>query len=405
LRFDLFIARRISYRSKRSFSKVIIRIAVMAIVLSLAIMLISDSIYIGFQNEIKDKITGFGGHIQLSKANSDFTFENDPININNGFIKKVKHLPGVRHIQVFATKPGILKSSTGIEGVVLKGGGKDFDWSFIKQHLLSGSKINYPDSEASNEIIISKNLADRLNIQLNEEVVTYFIQQPPRVRKFKVKGIYSTGMDEVDKTFILCDIRQIQKLNNWGPAQVAGYEINLDDSRKLDEVNDEVSYLADVREESRTIIQRYPQLFDWLSLISKNLEVIIVLMLIVAIINMSTALIIMILERTQMVGIFKSMGATNWAIQRIFIFNAARVIGIGILLGNLFGLGMLFLQKFTHFITLSEESYSLAYVPVQFSLHRILLINLGAFLVCSLAMVLPSLFILRIKPSRALRFE
>lgn len=405
MRFDVFIARRISYRSQRSFSRVIIRIAVTAIVLSLAIMLISDSIYIGFQNEIKDKITGFGAHIQVSKTNSNFTFENEPITPDPGFVQQVKQLKTVSHIQVFAYKPGILKSEEDNEGVVLKGIGRDFDWTFFRNHLVEGRTIQLPDSEASTEIILSKSLADKLTIKLNDKVVMIFVQQPPRVRKFTVVGIYSTGIDEVDKVFVISDIRQIQKLNNWSEGQVGGFEIFLHNSETMDETSDEIRYKADINQDTRTIQERYRQLYDWLSLISVNTKVIVILMLVVAIINMSTALIIMILERTQMVGILKSMGATNWQIQRIFIVNAMKIIGIGILLGNIFGIGIMFLQYHTHFLTLSQQNYYLSFVPIQFSWMRILVVNIGAFVVCSLAMTLPSLFILRIKPASALRFE
>lgn len=368
-------------------------------------MLISDSIYVGFQNEIKNKIIGFASHITVSKANSNFSFENEAVPYRTDFLNQVKKMENVQHIQIFATKPGILKSKTDIEGVVLKGTGNDYDWNYLKKNLLAGRIIHLPDSEASTEILLSKTLSDKLNIKLNEDVVMYFVQQPPRVRKFKVVGIYSTGIDEVDKVFVMTDIRQIQKLNNWSENQIGGYEIFLKNADNINAATDEISYKAAVNEDVRTIQDRYPQLYDWLNLISVNTQIIVILMIVVAIINMSTALIIMILERTSMVGIFKSMGATNWTIQRIFIINAMRVIVIGIILGNIAGLGLLWLQDTTHIMKLSQENYYLSYVPVQFSWIRILVINIGTFLMCSVAMILPSLFILRINPSKALRFE
>ena len=407
MRFDFFIARRISYRSQRSFSKVIIRIASGAIMLSLAIMLISDSIYTGFQSEIKDKITGFAASVLISKTNSDFTFENEPVPYDAAFVKKVKALPNVKHIQVFATKPGIVKFKNDNEGAVLKGVGKDFDWSFIKSHLLEGRIINMPDSDVSTEIVIPKALSDKLDIKLNDKIVMGFVQNPPRVRKFTVVGIFETGVEEIDKVFILTDIRQIQKLNSWPEDEnfYGGYEVSVKNNELADETSDQISDLGNLALQSRSICDRYPQMYDWLNLISANTYIILFLMLVVAIINMSTALIVMILERTQMIGIFKSMGATNMLIQKIFMINASKVIVTGIVLGNVLGLGFLFLQANTHFIKLVQENYYLAYVPVNFNWIHIVVINIGAFVICTIAMMLPALFILNVKPSTALRFE
>ena len=407
MRFDFFIARRISYRSQRSFSKVIIRIASGAIMLSLAIMLISDSIYTGFQSEIKDKITGFAASVLISKTNSDFTFENEPVPYDAAFVKKVKALPNVKHIQVFATKPGIVKFKNDNEGAVLKGVGKDFDWSFIKAHLLEGRIINMPDSDVSTEIVIPKALSDKLDIKLNDKIVMGFVQNPPRVRKFTVVGIFETGVEEIDKVFILTDIRQIQKLNSWPEDEnfYGGYEVSVKDNELSDQTSDQISDLGNLSLQSRSIRDRYPQMYDWLNLISANTYIIRFLMLVVAIINMSTALIVMILERTQMIGIFKSMGAKNSLIQRIFMINASKVIVTGIVLGNVLGLGFLFLQANTHFIKLVQENYYLAYVPVNFNWVHIIVINIGAFVICTIAMMLPALFILNVKPSTALRFE
>ena len=407
MRFDFFIARRISYRSQRSFSKVIIRIASGAIMLSLAIMLISDSIYTGFQSEIKDKITGFAASVLISKTNSDFTFENEPVPYDAAFVKKVKALPNVKHIQVFATKPGIVKFKNDNEGAVLKGVGKDFDWSFIKAHLLEGRIINMPDSDVSTEIVIPKALSDKLDIKLNDKIVMGFVQNPPRVRKFTVVGIFETGVEEIDKVFILTDIRQIQKLNSWPEDEnfYGGYEVSVKDNELSDQTSDQISDLGNLSLQSRSIRDRYPQMYDWLNLISANTYIILFLMLVVAIINMSTALIVMILERTQMIGIFKSMGAKNSLIQRIFMINASKVIVTGIVLGNVLGLGFLFLQANTHFIKLVQENYYLAYVPVNFNWVHIIVINIGAFVICTIAMMLPALFILNVKPSTALRFE
>jgi lipoprotein-releasing system permease protein len=248
-------------------------------------------------------------------------------------------------------------------------------------------------------------MAKKLGLKLNDSIVMYFVQQPPRARKLKVQGIYETSIEEIDKVFVLADLKQIQQLNNWKDSQIGGYEIFLDGFEKMDEINEDIRYMADVDQDTKTIRERYPQIFDWLGLLNVNVEIILSLMGLVAAINMITALLIMILERTQMIGVFKALGASDWRLQKIFIFNAMALIVLGLIIGNVAALGMLALQKQFHIIKLSQESYYLPSVPVFFSWSRILLINFGAFIFCSFATFLPSLLVLRVRPSKSLRFE
>jgi lipoprotein-releasing system permease protein len=424
---------------------VIIRIALLAVALSIAIMIISDAIVIGFQSEIKNKITGFASHIEISKTRTSFSFEMEPMRYDSSLTRSVSSLAGVQHIQQFATKPGIIKTSSAIEGVVLKGVGKDFDWNAFSDKLIEGKTISMTDSEPSKDIILSKALANKLELKVGDDVIMYFVQEPIRARKFKISGIYQTSIEEIDKIFVLCDIRQIQQLNGWTNKEIGGYEVFVQDgfdSRgtfaphadiswkpifrkpfafgneghfdvglgydriyKLDEVNDQVRYLLDINQDTRTIKERFPQIFDWLSLLNKNIEIILTLMAFVAAINMITALIIMILERTSMIGILKALGASDWTVRRIFLYNSMVLIGLGLLFGNFLAISLLLVQEKFHVIKLAEQSYYVPVVPVYFSWPHIIYINIGAFIFCTFAMLFPSILVSRTKPVKAIRFE
>jgi lipoprotein-releasing system permease protein len=355
----------------------------------------------------------------------------EPLHYDTSLVHSISTLAGVDHMQIFATKPGIIKTSSAIEGVVLKGVSKDFDWTSFSDKMVEGNHINYPDSEPSKDIILSSALATKLELKVGDKVIMYFVQEPIRARDFKVAGIYQTSIEEIDKIFVMCDIRQIQKLNGWSDNEIGGYEIfvkNAFDSHldfhpqgnlhtgsflgikydrimKLDEVNDEVRFMLDINQDTRTVKERYPQIFDWLSLLNKNIEIILTLMAFVAAINMVTALIIMILERMSLIGILKALGATDWTVRRIFIYNSMYLIGFGLLLGNALAIGLLLLQKHFQIIKLAEESYYVSEVPVYFSWPHIFWINLGAFFFCTLAMLLPSLIVSRTRPVKAIRFE
>jgi lipoprotein-releasing system permease protein len=405
LKFEFFIARRITYKSHRSFSRAIIRIALLAVALSIAVMIISDAIVIGFQNEIKEKISAFAAHIQVGRLKSNFLYENDPVTLNGNFIDSVKKIPEVSYIQPFATKPGIIKTENSIEGVVLKGIDKNYNWSFFHRESFEGSQISFNDSIASDDIIISHNLATRLSLKAGDKVVMYFIREKIRARNFTIKGIYNTGIEDIDKLFILCDLKQIQALNEWKPNQVGGYEIFLKDFDKIDDANDQVRRLTDISLDTKTIRQRYPQIFDWLGLLDTNIQVILILMAVVATINMITALLIMILERTQMIGIMKALGSRNWQLQKIFLINGMLLILFGLIIGNSFGFGLMLIQKHFHIMKLSEESYYVSEVPVYFEWAHVVLINAGAFIVCSLALLMPAILVSRIRPVKAIRFE
>jgi lipoprotein-releasing system permease protein len=408
MHFELFVAKRILFRGRReqgAGTRPIIRIAVLAVALSMMVMLISIAIVTGFQKEIREKVVGFGAHIQVSNFDSNTSFETRPLSANPDFVSSLRAVPGVDHVQAYALKAGIIKTEENIEGVVLKGIDKDFNWAFFRERLLEGGPFDVKDTAQSNAVLISKYTARRLGLKPGDDFVMFFIQQPPRARKFRVSGIYETGLEELDKLYVLCNIRHIQKLNDWKESQVAGYEVLVSDFSKIDETGARVYNSIGFDLNARTIRELYPQIFDWLRLQDMNVVIIIVLMVLVATINMVSALLIIILERVNMIGILKAMGARDLSIRKVFLYTAAYLTGTGMLIGNIAGLGLCYLQKTYGFIKLSQESYYVPVVPVNFSLTPIVLLNVGTILVCILMLILPSFLVTRITPLKAIRFS
>jgi len=405
LNLEYYIAKRITFSSERTFSKTIIRIAITAIAISVATMLISISIVKGFQSEIKNKLIGFNSHIQVSHTKINFTFENEPVNINTNFIKSVKNLPEVKNIQVFITKPAIIRANNEIEGIVLKGVAKDFDWSYLKSVMVNGTILNLGDTIPADQIIISVSMAKKLSLKLGDKATLYFVQQPPRARRFAVCGIYETSIEDVDNVFAVCDLRHIQRINNWDSTQIGGYEINLQDFNTLQQSNDKIRLMAPMGQDCRTIKDNYPQIFDWLNLLDVNVQIILILMAIVASVNMITALLVIILEKTQFIGILKSIGAENMLISKVFIYNAAFLIVAGIVTGDLIGLSLMTLQYHFHILKLPPESYSISYIPVSFAWGKFILLNIGTLVFCTIVMYLPSRIVAKISPVKTIRFE
>lgn len=405
MNFELLLAKRITFQAKRSFSKLVVRLAIAAITLSLAVMLIAIAVVKGFQGEIKEKIIGFGSHVQISKFRLNQSFENEPIALSKNNIDAIKAIDRVKHVQAFANKPGILKTGSAIEGVVLKGIGNNFNWDFFDNKLTKGRPINWSDSSASDEIVISRSLADKMILDTGDKVVVYFVQKPTRARKFSISGIYNTGLEDVDEVFILADIRHVRKLNDWEENQVGGYEVLLGSLYEIPPVIDQIHGIVPARLQAQSIKSIFPQIFDWLGLLNFNVEIILFLMAMVASINMVTALLIMILERTQMIGILKAMGAKNSSVMKVFIYNAAFLIAMGILFGNILGLSLIWVQDTFEVITLTETSYYLSAVPVYFKWSLFLLVNLGSFLFCTVVMILPAILVNTIRPVKALRFD
>lgn len=409
MNFEHFISRKIlSVREKGKLSKPAVNVAVLSIVISIAVMIISVAIVTGFQNEIREKTIGFGAHIQITNFDSNESLEAQPIDKNQPFYPSFNDVEGIKHIQVFATKAGIIKTKDAMEGVVLKGVGTDYDWSFFNDKMVEGSIPQIYDSVKSADVIISKLLATRLKLKCNDSVRMYFINKDKaqtKARKFHISGIYETGLEEYDKVYVIGDIAQIQKLNKWSKDQIAGFEIlieNFDDLDKMTEyVYNNISYDLD----TKNIRQMNPQIFDWLDLQDMNVIIILVLMILVSAINMISTLLILILERTNMIGTLKALGSRNGSIRKIFLYTSAYLIGRGILWGNLIAIGLCLIQKYTGVITLSQESYYVSHVPVNLDILQILILNAGTTIVCLLMLIIPSYIITRISPVKAIRFS
>jgi len=412
---ELFIAKRI-FRAKEnrgSISLSIVRIAVIGIALGLIIMIFAVAIITGFKQQIRSKIIGFGSNITIVNYDSNNSLETKPIDKNQEFYPIIKNTEGIHHLQVFATKLGVIKTDTLIQGVALKGIGSDFDWSFFKQNIVEGKpfKVNSNDT-VSNKALISKHIASLLKLKVGDQFVMYFIQQPPRYRKFTISGIYKTSLEEIDRRFILVDIKHIQKLNDWSANQISGYEVlidNYDDLDKMkDAVSDAVGYQFDENGQQlkvRTIKDDFPQIFDWLDLTDTNVWVILTLMVIVAGFNMVSGLLILILERVNMIGILKALGCESGSIQKIFLYNAAFLVGKGMFWGNVVGIVLCLIQYHWEIVKLNPETYYLSTVPINLKLTHLLLLNIGTLAATILMLVVPTFIINKIKPVEAIRFN
>jgi lipoprotein-releasing system permease protein len=409
-----FIAHRLikGRHEGTSFSRPINVIAIVGIAMGLAVMILAVAILTGFKKQIREKVVGFGSHIQIINFDSNLSFETTPISDTQKFIPKIKQIPGVEHIQVFATKAGIIRTDEDIQGVVLKGIGSDFDWSYFRSNMVDGSVFTVTDTGRTDKVIISKKIASMLRLKTGDSFAMLFIQDPPRMRKFTVSGIYETSLEEFDKMYVYCDIGHIKRLNGWRDDQVSGFEVFIRDFDKLDEmtaeVKDAIGYKIteeDTKFKVTNIRMRYPQIFDWLNFQDINVIIIILLMLIVAGFNMISGLLILILEKTNMIGVLKSLGAEDITLRRVFLYQAAYLIGKGLFWGNFIGIGLAYLQLKTGVIKLDPSSYYIKTVPVNLELTHILLLNAGTMAAIIIMLLVPSKLISRISPVKAIRFD
>jgi len=410
-----FIAHRLikGRREETSFSRPINVIAIIGISMGLAVMILAVAILTGFKKQIREKVVGFGSNIQITNFDSNISFETAPISDSQEFISKIKQTSGITHLQVFATKAGIIKTDEDIQGVVLKGIGSDFDWSYFKSNIIDGSVFTVTDTGMpGNNVIISKKISDMLRLKTGDSFVMHFIQDPPRYRKFTISGIYETSLEEFDKIYVFCDIGHIKKLNGWKDDQVSGFEIFIDDFDQLDAmtqaVRDAIGYKIieeDTKFKVTNIRSKYPQIFDWLNFQDINVIIIIILMLVVAGFNMISGLLILILEKTNMIGILKALGSEDRTIRRVFIYQAAYLIGKGLLWGNLIGIGIAYFQLKTGILTLDPSSYYIKTVPVNLQLSHILLLNAGTMAAIIIMLLVPSQLISRITPVKAIKYD
>ncbi|MDR4987342.1 MAG: FtsX-like permease family protein [Bacteroidales bacterium] len=402
----LFIAKRIgSAGFGNEFTGLIKKIAILSISLGLAVMIISMAVVTGFQNEIRNKVIGFGGHIQITNYDYNVSFEAVPISKNQAFLSELKHIEGIRHIQMFATKPGIIKTDDDIHGVILKGIGPDFDKAFFQDKITEGRMLRIPDTLRSEEVIVSRLIANRLKLSPGDDVFLYFIQDPPRIRRLNLAGIYDTGLEELDRLFILGDIRHIQRLNDWNDDQIGGFEILVSDVENIANIEQEVLGMLPYHLDAKSIMSLYPQIFDWLALLDMNVYVIIVLMIMVAGINMVTTLLITVLEKTNAIGILKAVGGSNLLIRRVFLYHSGMLISRGLFWGNLAGILLCLVQQQFGVISLSPESYYVSEVPINLKLSHVLLLNAGTFITAMAMLIIPSYVVTRISPVRAISFR
>ena len=414
MNWELFTAIRILFRkvNETRISKPIVNIAVISIALSISVIILSVSIALGFKHTIRNKLIGFASDIEIVHFDANNSFETVPISKYQPFYPSLDTLPEIKHIQIFATKAGIIKTKTDFQGIVLKGVDKHYDWSFIRNCLVAGDIISFPDSAKSTDILISEYIAKLLHLQVGNSLIIYFVQDPPRIRKFKIKGIFNTNLEDFDKLFAFVDIRQVQKLNDWDTSKISGFEVRVEKPEQIQAAYKQVFLAAGnffqddgSRLKVQTVYDKYPFIFDWLSLFDTNVYVIIILLMLVAAINMSSGLLILILEKTAMIGILKTLGATNRSVQRIFLNVGVILVGKGLIYGNIFGISLVLIQKYTHWIKLDPASYYVSFVPVEINVWYFILLNIGALLAMLIILVLPSFLVSKINPAKTIRFN
>jgi len=411
LNFEFFIAKRLisaqSYKS--SVSAPIIKIGVLAIAISTIVMLFAVAISVGLQQKIRDKAVAFNGHITISNFDTNLSEgAQAPIKKNQLFYPEFKEVDGVTHVQAVAQKFGIIRTETDFEGLFLKGVGIDYNWQYFKEFLIQGTLPNYSESY-SDEVLISEHLAKRLLFKLGDTFQMYFLKSdsssPPSIRKFKIVGIFNSGFEELDQTFLIGDLNHVQRLNRWSKDQVGQFEVFIQDYEDLEAKGLEVYAETSSTLNAQTVKQKYPVIFDWIAIFDKNTYGIIVMMILVGVINMITALLVLILERTQMIGILKALGSQSWSIQKVFIYTASYLAITGLILGNVIGLLLLFIQKYLSPITLNPSVYYVSKAPVDINLWTILSLNLLTFSICVLVLIIPSYLIAKIAPVKAIKFD
>lgn len=411
LNFEFFIAKRIigSKDHKSSISAPIIKIAITAIALGIIMMLVSIATGVGLQKKVREKVSAFNGDIIISNFDTNFSKDSQtPISKNQDFYPNFTSVNGIRHIQITALKGGIVRTATDFEGVVVKGVSDDYNWQYFDEFLVEGRLPNF-DENLNAEILLSEYLTNRLHLQIGDKVVTYFLdddnEKAPRSVGFDLVGIYNSGFQEFDESYLIADIRHIQRLNRWEADQIGSFELFVNDFSKIQEIGNKVYYETGSTLDTQTVRDKYFAIFEWLDLFDFNIALIIGIMILVAGINMITALLVLILERTKMIGILKSLGSNDWSVRKIFLYNAMYLIGIGLFWGNVIGIGLLLIQKYFKLFPLNPDTYYVTEAPVYLDLGYILALNAGTFLLCLVMLLVPSYIITKISPVKAIRFE
>ena len=411
MNLEFFIAKRLisAKQHKSSISAPIIKIAIVAIAIGVIMMLVAFATSLGLQQKIREKMSAFTGHVTISSYdNNNSQVSLMPISTDQDFYPEFTTVEGIEHIQATAYLGGVIRTETDFEGIIVKGVGPDFNWDYFEEYLVAGEMPNV-SGNLNNEVLISHFTANRLGLEVGDKAVTYFLRdetsRTPLIRAFDITGIYNSGFQEFDELYMLADIRHVQRINRWEKDEVGNFEVFLEDFSELEEKGQEIYENTGSFLDTRTIKQQYYSLFEWLSLFDFNVALIIGIMILVAGINMITALLVLILERTQMIGIMKALGSSDWSIRKIFLYNAGYLILLGLFWGNLIGLGMLYAQKYFKLIPLNPETYYVTEAPVYIGWEYILAVNIGTLILCMLMLLIPSFIITRISPVKAMKFD
>ena len=417
MNIELFISRRLFFdkANKKLLSQRIIRIALAGIALGLMVMIIAVAVVTGFKNEVRNKVIGFGSHIQVINYDSNNSYETRPVSKDQPFLPLIKEIPEVEHVQYFATKPGMIKTEEYIQGIVFKGVDTDYDWDFFRENLVEGKLPEINDSLRINDVIVSEKIARILQLKLNDKAVFYFINEKdvfPRILQLQISGIYNSRLEEFDQLFVVGDMKHVQRLNNWKADQVTGFEVLINDFFQIERIEQEIRnqvvlFRSQDSEILRTesIIRQQPQIFNWLAILDMNVWIILALMVMVAGFNMVSGLLVLILERSTMIGVLKAMGSPNWSIRRVFIYLSVFLTSRGMIWGNIIGIGIVLIQAKFHLFKLDPASYYMPFVPMNFSLLHILLINIGTIVITAIILIVPSYFISKISPDKTIRFD
>jgi lipoprotein-releasing system permease protein len=412
LNTELFIAKKLSFNRDNKPVRVMTRIAVFSVALSIAVMIVATSVLSGFKIQLKEKISGFNAHLRISNLDSNYSFDPAPIFNDYDFYHSIAALPEVKHLQQYAYKGGIIRANSDIQGVVLKGVGTDFDRSFFDRYMVDGGMFSVNDTVTSDSVIISESLSNLLNLKTGDSFEMYFVQEPVRVRRFTIAGLYNTYFEEMDKTFVVCDIRHIRRLNRWNNNQISGMEImlhNPDDMDKaFEKIDDIAGYLTfedGSRLEVTTLRSAFPEIFNWLAILDMNVLIILIIMVVVAGFNMISGLLIMLLEKISMIGILKSMGMPDFSIRKIFMYRSSMIVLKGLVYGNILGLSLCILQHYCGIVHLNPESYFFSTAPVSINPLSVALLNICSFVVISVSQMIPTMVIARISPDKTMRKE
>jgi lipoprotein-releasing system permease protein len=417
MNFELFLAERIHFSKdkgdNRRVTPPVVRIAMAGIAIGLAVMIVSVAVITGFKKEVRNKVIGFGTHIQLTNFDNNISYEAIPVAINDSLRHALISTEGVRHIEVFATKPGIIKTDNDFQGVVLRGMSSDFDTTFFKKHLVEGQMLYIDSLKPSNDVLISRHTANMLHLGCGDSFLAYFVNNEDiRARKLHITGIYDTGFSDYDKLFVICDIKQVRRINGWADDMASGVGIFIDHYNDLDKVTEELYFsLIDQKDRLgntyyiRSIKELNPMIFNWLAVLDSNVVVILILMILVSGFTMISGLLIIILERTNMIGILKTLGESNYSVRKVFLYVSFFLIIKGMFWGNIIGIAICLLQSHFKWLRLDPENYYIDSVPIEMSIFSLLLINIGSLVVSMFMMIAPSFLITKIEPARSIRFE